>query len=102
MIKAGLYNGDSSAWIKEPQTVELGSEVTSIKDQTFRGCAGLTNVTISKSVTSVGSYVFYECGSLTSIVVDGRTTAEARELFANAGLSDINIVTGSIQEVTPA
>ena len=102
MSKAGLYSTNGSAWIKEPQTVEIGSEVTSIKDQTFRGCAGLTNVTISKSVTSVGSYVFYECSLLTSIVVDGRTTAEARELFANANLPDINIVTGSIQEVTPA
>ena len=102
MSKAGLYSTNGFSWIKEPQTVEIGSEVTSIKDQTFRGCAGLTNVTISKSVTSVGSYVFYECSLLTSIVVDGRTTAEARELFANANLPDINIVTGSIQEVTPA
>ena len=102
MIKAGLYNGDSSTWIKEPKTVEIGPNVTSIKDQTFRGCASLTNITISKSVTSVGSYVFYKCSLLKSIVVDGRTTAEARELFANAGLTDINIVTGSIQEVTPA
>ena len=96
MKNAGLYNG--SSWIKEPQTVELGSKVTSIKDQTFRNCAGLTSVMVLNGVTSIGSNAFYGCSSLTSVVVEGRTTKEARELFAN--LSDTNIVVGGLTLIT--
>ena len=92
MKNAGLYNG--SSWIKEPQTVELGSKVTSINDYTFRDCAGLTSVMVLNGVTSIGSNAFYGCSSLTSVVVEDRTTAEARELFAS--LSYVNIVIGGL------
>lgn len=67
MTDAGLYDG--SSWIKEPQTVEIESEVTSIGDSVFQGCTGLTNVTIPDSVTSIGSNAFSGCTSLTSVVV---------------------------------
>ena len=40
------------------------------------------------------------CKNLTSIVVEGRTTKQARTLFANAGLSDIDIVTGASTLIT--
>ena len=68
----------------------------------FAGCTGLTNVTIPNSVTSIGNGAFKKCTGLTSVVVKGRTTEQARALLADAGLPNINIVTGSIQEVTPA
>ena len=95
MIDVGLKN-NSGSWSKNPQSVEIGTNVTSIGDKTFTGCSGLTSVTIPNSVTSIGYYAFSSCSSLTSIIVEGRTTAQARKLLANAGLSNINIVTGSI------
>lgn len=82
--------------------VTIPDSVTSIKNLSFRNCASLTSLIIPNSVTSIGDYVFQGCTGLTSIVVEGKTTEQARTLLTNTGLPDINIVTGSIQEVTPA
>ena len=103
LVASGLMpegSGTSAplSWIKQPREVEIGSAVTSIGDNAFSNCSRLTSVTIPNSVTSIGDGVFYGCRGLTSIVVEGRTTAQARALLANAGLSDINIVTGSIPD----
>ena len=46
MIDAGLLNGDSYDWVKNPLTVEIGTNVTSIGNNTFNFCRGLTSVTI--------------------------------------------------------
>ena len=47
-----------------PETVEYeGNDysVTSIGDEAFYGCSGLTSVTIPNSVTSIGDYAFHGC-----------------------------------------
>ena len=77
-------------------SVTIPDSVMSIGDSAFSGCSGLTSVTIPSSVTSIVYDAFSSCSGLTSVIVEGRTTAQARELLANAGLSDINIVTGGI------
>ena len=83
-------------------SVTIPEGVTSIGEYAFSGCSGLTSVTIPSSVTNIGSNAFADCSGLISIIVEGKTTEQARTLLTNTGLSDINIVTGSIQEVTPA
>ena len=55
-----------------PSSVEYNSvtyTVTSIGDDAFYGCTGLTSVTIPNSVTSIGSSAFSGCSGLTSIDV---------------------------------
>ena len=47
----------------------IGNSVTSIGSSAFRGCSGLTFVTIPNSVTSIGNYAFSNCSGLTSINV---------------------------------
>ena len=51
-------------------SVTLGSNVTSIGKWAFVGCRGLTSITISNSVTSIGGGAFSGCTSLTSFSVD--------------------------------
>ncbi len=53
-----------------PSTITYNNSnysVTSICDNAFYDCNGLTSVTIPNSVTSIGSSAFYDCTSLTSV-----------------------------------
>ena len=42
--------------------------VTSIGDEAFYECSGLTSVTIGNSVTEIGDWAFWYCSGLTSVV----------------------------------
>ena len=66
MKDAGLYNG--SSWIKEPQTVEIGTNIMSIGDQAFRDCYNIMEVTIPDSVTSIGNVAFAS-NAFTSVTI---------------------------------
>ena len=52
-------------------SVTIGNGVTSIGYSAFEGCTGLTSVTIPDSVTSIGNGAFYGCTGLTSIAFNG-------------------------------
>ncbi len=45
------------------------NSVTSIGNNAFYYCSGLTSVTIPNSVTSIGKYAFYGCSGLTSVTI---------------------------------
>ena len=62
------YNGT----IRIPGTVTYNGvtySVTSIGDQAFLYCSGLTSVTIPNSVTSIGVEAFYGCSGLKKVIV---------------------------------
>ena len=50
------------------QSTKIPNSVTSIGNNAFRGCGGLTSIEIPNSVTSIGNGAFYGC-DLTSLVV---------------------------------
>ena len=75
MVKAGLFDSHKYIWIKEPQTVEISTNVTSIGYKAFSGCSGLTSVTIPDSVTSIGNEAFNGCHSLTNVTFSGKDKA---------------------------
>ena len=47
----------------------IPNSVTSIGEDAFYGCKGLTSITIPNSVTSIGNWAFKGCSGLTSITI---------------------------------
>ncbi|MBR1883404.1 MAG: leucine-rich repeat domain-containing protein, partial [Clostridia bacterium] len=50
--------------------ISIPSVVTSIGNNAFSNCSGLTSISIPSGVTSIGNNAFYDCSGLTSIVVN--------------------------------
>ena len=55
--------------------------VTSIGDEAFYNCTGLTSITIPNSVTSIGNYAFQWCHKLTSITIPNSVTSIGNYAF---------------------
>ena len=54
-------------------SVTIPNSVTSIGRSAFMHCSGLTSVTIPNSVTSIGYQAFYGCTGITSMVIEATT-----------------------------
>ena len=66
--------------------------ITSIGDDAFKGCSGLTSIEIPNSVTSIGNYAFFFCYGLKSIEIPNSVTSIGDDAFYNCeGLTSIEI-----------
>lgn len=78
-----------------PEKVRYNSllyKVTSIGESAFRGCSGLTSVTIPTSVTSIGERAFEHCKGLTSMTIPNSVTSIGRYALNNcSGLTSVTI-----------
>ncbi len=73
-------------------SVTIGNSVTSIGNYAFEYCTGLTSVTIPNSVTSIGNYVFSYCSGLTSVTIGNSVTSIGEGAFkACEGLTSVTI-----------
>ncbi len=77
-------------------SVTIPNSVTSIGDYAFYNCSGLTSVTIPNSVTSIGSSAFEGCSGLTSVTIPNSVTSIGRYAFLScSGLTSINVASGN-------
>ena len=89
------YDNDYSGSVVIPASVTYLSvkySVTSIGDEAFSDCRGLTSVTIPNSVTSIGEWAFSGCSGLTSIEIPNNVTSIGNYAFRDcSGLTSIDI-----------
>ena len=72
---------------------------TSIGDEAFSGCSGLTNVTILGKVTYIGRSAFDGCSGLTSVTIgDGVEEIGSQAFYGCTSLSSVNIP-NSVKEI---
>ena len=73
-------------------SITIPDSVTDIGDYAFSGCSGLTSVTIGDSVTSIGSNAFYGCSGLTSVMIpDSVTSIGEYAFYGCSGLTSVMI-----------
>ena len=74
--------------------------VTSIGDDAFLGCTGLTNILIPPSVTSIGEQAFSFCSGLSSITVQsGNTVFRSEE---NCLIQNNTLILGCKNSIIPS
>ena len=73
-------------------SVIIGNSVTSIGSGAFHNCSALTSITIPNSVTSIGNWAFRECSGLTSVTIPNSVTSIGSDAFSGcSGLTSITI-----------
>lgn len=78
-------------------SITIPNSVTSISGNAFATCSGLTSVTIPNSVTSIGQWAFWNCTSLSSVTIPSGVTSIEQGTFSSCtGLTSITIPSGVI------
>ena len=73
-------------------SVTIPNSVTSIGMYAFASCSGLTSVTIPNSVTSIGDCAFHSCSGLTSVTIPNSVTSISTQAFEDcSGLTSVTI-----------
>ena len=82
-IPAYAFFIDALYYRPKIKSVTIGNSVTSIGNDAFHNCSGLTSIAIGNSVTSIGDYAFLNCTNLTSITIPGSVTVIGNSAFNN-------------------
>ena len=89
------YSNEYTGDVVIPETVTYSGQtysVTSIGSSAFKGCSGLTSVTIPNNVTSIGYDAFNSCSGLTSVIIGNSVTNIGSSAFESCkGLTSVTI-----------
>ena len=70
----------------------IGNNVTSIGYMAFYGCTGLATFTIPYKVTSIGAYAFRDCSALESLTIDRGVTSYGNSAFQCSKLTSVTVL----------
>ena len=92
-IPAGLSSIDDNAFLECTglTAVTIPDTVTYIGRSAFNGCTGLTAVTIPESVTSIGDSAFCGCTGLTAVTIPDSLTTIGDHAFSSCSLTAVTI-----------
>ena len=62
-------------------TIAIPDSVTTIGQNAFYGCSGLTNIIIPNSVTTIGQYAFDSCSGITDLTIGNSVTSIGNSAF---------------------
>ncbi len=92
-------NQDVFAGCSGLTSINLPSGVTSIGDTAFSGCSKLTEIAIPEAVTSIGGSAFYNCSSLTEVTIPENVASIGSGAFSGcSGLIKVEM----LSETPPA
>ncbi|MEH2849215.1 leucine-rich repeat domain-containing protein [Segatella copri] len=78
----GNYSGDIVVHEKVMSSDGVEYRITSLSDDCFSKCSGLTSITIPSSVTSLGGRCFRDCSGLASIIIPSSVTSLGDDCFS--------------------
>ena len=91
-----LYESPWTCYHQSMERVTIESGVTSIGDDAFYGCSGLTSITIPEGVTSIGYQALKNCSNLTSIIIPNSVRSIGEEAFSSCScLTSIIVESGN-------
>lgn len=87
-----LIETSTNTLIAGCKTTVIPNSVTSIRDNAFSGCSGLTSITIPNSVRRIENHAFSNCTGLTSVTIGNGVTSIGNYAFSRCpGLTSVTI-----------
>ena len=96
------YDNEYSGAVTIPASVTYSGKtysVSSIGDNAFAGCSGLTSVSIGNFVTSIGESAFYSCNSLTSVSIGNSVTTIGKWAFCSCWRLTSVVIPNSVTSI---
>jgi uncharacterized repeat protein (TIGR02543 family) len=76
-------------------SVTIPDSVTSIGESAFSQCTSLASVTIPNTVNSIEEYAFFDCSSLASVTIGSGVTGIGKGAFEGTGLISVTFESGT-------